>query len=178
MNLVVGFCGSLPDALLPSRPFHATYWRNVPMRSSKLMTRLSLLVAIGWSTAGLADTYVTIGGVRVWRGDRRSRLSVSAPFVWRCLTSETIAPSPHPARRTRRADFPQRALFQCIRPSRANGRRSAPADGSVPAFGAGTGRNIGGTPFPVCHAFSSTRSADVARRSGPPGDRPARPVLG
>ena len=30
------------------------------MRSSKLMTRLSLLVAIGWSTAGLADTYVTI----------------------------------------------------------------------------------------------------------------------
>jgi len=116
--------------------------------------------------------------VEVWRGDRRPGLSVAAPFVWRCLTSQTLAPFPHPARRTRRADFPQRALFQSIKPSHSNGWRASAAGVSVPVLRRGTGRNIGDIPFPACRAYASTRSADVALHSCRFGDRLSRPVLG
>jgi transposase len=122
--------------------------------------------------------HVPFSRVEVWRGSRRSRLSVPAPFVWRCLTSRSVVPFPHPARRTRRADFPQRALFQGLRPSHSNGRRGAPTGVSVPTLHTGTGRGIGGTPFPVCRAYASTRSADVAPRSCRSGGKPAPPVLG
>jgi transposase len=118
-----------------------------------------------------------LGRVEVWRGDRRPGLSGSAPFVWRCLTSRTLAPFPHPARRTRRADFLQRALFQTIKPSHSNGRRATAPGVSAPVFHTGTGRSIGGTPFPVCRAFASTRSADVAPHGYRYGDRPSPPVL-
>ena len=40
------------------------------------------------------------GRVGMWRGGGRIGLSVSAPFVWRCLNSRAITPFPHPARRT------------------------------------------------------------------------------
>ena len=57
------------------------------------------------------------GRVRMWRGGLRCGLSVSAPFVWRCLTSRTITPFPHPPHRTGRADCPHPALGQdaCLR---------------------------------------------------------------
>src|SRR5271168_1578993 len=57
------------------------------------------------------------GRVEVWRGGVRSSMSVSAPFVWRCLSSSTVAPFPHPAHRTGRADFPHPALGQDLTPS-------------------------------------------------------------
>ena len=53
-----------------------------------------------------------VGRVEVWRGDVRPSMSVSAPFVWRCLSGSTVAPFPHPAHRTGRADFPHPALGQ------------------------------------------------------------------
>ena len=34
--------------------------------------------------------------VEMWRGDVRLSMSVSAPFVWRCLSGSTVAPFPHP----------------------------------------------------------------------------------
>ena len=46
------------------------------------------------------------GGVGMWRGSGRPGMSVSAPFVWRCLSGSTIAPFPHPSHRTGHADFP------------------------------------------------------------------------
>jgi hypothetical protein len=82
----------------------------------------------------LAHPELPLSRVEVWRGSRRSRLSVPAPFVWRCLTSRSVVPFPHPARRTRRADFPQRALFQGLRPSHSNGRRGAATGVSVPTY--------------------------------------------
>jgi hypothetical protein len=48
----------------------------------------------------------------MWRGGLRYSLSVSAPFVWRCLNSYTITPFPHPPHRTGHADFPHPALGQ------------------------------------------------------------------
>ena len=33
-----------------------------------------------------------IGRVEVWRGDVRLSMSVSAPFVWRCLSGSAVAP--------------------------------------------------------------------------------------
>ena len=45
------------------------------------------------------------GRVGVWRGGWGPNISVAAPFVWRCLTGSTVAPSPHPA------DLPSVELF-------------------------------------------------------------------
>jgi transposase len=126
----------------------------------------------------LADGALPIGRVEVWRGDVRFGLSVADPFGCRCLSIQTIVPFPHPARRTRRADFPQRALFQRIKPSHANGRQAAAQGVSVPRSHRGTGRSIGGTPFPFCPACASTRSADAARRSRRSGGTSDRPGLG
>ncbi len=39
--------------------------------------------------------------VEVWRGGVRLGMSVSAPFVWRCLSGSAVAPFPHPAHRGR-----------------------------------------------------------------------------
>src|SRR6202163_1107455 len=46
-----------------------------------------------------------------------SNISVSAPFVRRCLTGSTISPFSHPAHRTGQADFPHPALGQNFTPS-------------------------------------------------------------
>src|SRR5262249_12252090 len=58
-----------------------------------------------------------VGRVEMWRGGGRLGISVSAPFVWRCLTGAAMAPFPHPAHRTGRADFPHPALGQGFTPS-------------------------------------------------------------
>jgi ABC-type amino acid transport substrate-binding protein len=50
-----------------------------------------------------AEDILEMGRVGMWRGGHRSGISVAASFVWRCLTSLTIAPFPHPAHRTERA---------------------------------------------------------------------------
>src|SRR5215216_3779327 len=50
------------------------------------------------------------GRVEVWRGGFVSNISVSASFVWRCLSGSTMTPFPHPAYRTGHADFPHPAL--------------------------------------------------------------------
>lgn len=124
------------------------------------------------------DGALPIGRVEMWRGDRRLGLSVAAPFVWRCPSSCTVVPFPHPAHRTGRADFPHPALFQNIKPSHSKGRRRVATGVSVPAFRKGTGRSIGGTPFPACRAVASTRFADVAPYSHRSAGRFASQALG
>src|SRR5437879_2003333 len=42
-----------------------------------------------------------------------------ASFVWRCLSSSTVTPFPHPAHRTGHADLPHPALGQELTLSRA-----------------------------------------------------------
>jgi len=118
-----------------------------------------------WEGLGryLLDGEVPIGRVEMWRGGRRSGLSVSAPFVWRCPSTLAIAPSPHPPRRTGRADLPHPALFRRIKPSRSSGRVQSAAGISVPTSRKGTGRSIGDTPFPACRCAFATRFADALR---------------
>src|ERR1700735_731548 len=69
------------------------------------------------TTAICAIRTAGIGRVEMWRGDVRLSMSVSAPFVWRCLSGSAVAPFPHPAHRTGRADFPHPALGQDLTPS-------------------------------------------------------------
>src|SRR3974390_573879 len=57
-----------------------------------------------------------VGRVEVWRGGFRSNISVAAPFVWRCLTGSTVAPFPHPAHRTGRADLSGSSSIAGFRP--------------------------------------------------------------
>jgi hypothetical protein len=54
-----------------------------------------------------------------------SNISVSAPFVWRCLTGSTMAPFSHSAHRTGQADFPHPALGQNFTPSPTASRAQA-----------------------------------------------------
>ncbi|WP_441293984.1 IS66 family transposase, partial [Azohydromonas australica] len=109
--------------------------------------------------------WLPLGRVEMWRGGRRSGLSISAPFVWRCPSNLAIAPFPHPPRRTGRADLPHPALFRRIRPSLSSGRVESAAGISVPTSSRGTGRSIGGTPFPACRFVFAARSADAVRCS-------------
>jgi hypothetical protein len=73
----------------------------------------------------LEDGRVELGRVEVWRGCGRLNISVSAPFVWRCLTGSTLTPSPHPARQTGHADFPHPAFSRPVRPSLSASRCAA-----------------------------------------------------
>jgi hypothetical protein len=52
----------------------------------------------------------------MWRGGCRLNISVSASFVWRCLSGSAMTPFPHPAHRTGRADLPHPALGQDLTP--------------------------------------------------------------
>ncbi len=54
----------------------------------------------------------------MWRGDRRSGLSVAASCVWRCPSTLAVIPFPHPVHRTGLADLPHPALGQDITPAR------------------------------------------------------------
>src|SRR6267378_6390957 len=65
------------------------------------------------------------GRVEVWRGGCRSNISVTAPFVWRCLTGSTMTPFPHLAHRTGHADHPHPALGQDLTPSPTTRRAQA-----------------------------------------------------
>ncbi len=69
----------------------------------------------------------SLGRVGMWRGGGRFGLSVSAPFVWRCLTSRAMTPFPHPAHRTGRALLTHPALGQDITPSHTEGHEQ-PSD--------------------------------------------------
>src|SRR5262249_59609907 len=59
---------------------------------------------------------VQLGRVEMWRGSCRSDISVSASFVWRCLSGSTVARFPHLAHRTGHADLPPPALGQRLTP--------------------------------------------------------------
>src|SRR5271170_910319 len=57
-----------------------------------------------------------------------SNISVSAPFVRRCLTGSTMAPFSHLAHRTGRAALPHPALGQALTPSPTARRVQACSD--------------------------------------------------
>src|SRR4051812_41392040 len=78
--------------------------------------------------------------VEMWRGGGRSHISVSAPFVWRCLTGSAMAPFPHPAHRTGQAELPHPALGQDLTPSPTTGRDQAGS--GVRARGARKGTEV------------------------------------
>jgi hypothetical protein len=69
--------------------------------------------------------------VEMWRGGRRCEGSVAAPFVWRCPSTRSIAPFPHPAHRTGRAALPHPALGQDLTPSPTAGHCPTQSDARV-----------------------------------------------
>jgi hypothetical protein len=78
-----------------------------------------------------------------------SNISVSAPFVWRCLTGSAMAPFSHPAHRTGQADFPHPALGQNFTPSPT--ARRAQACSGVRAQSAR--KDVGGDRSRPCDAW-------------------------
>ena len=115
-----------------SRPIvealHAWMEDHLPRVSGASDLALAIRYALRhWSglIVFLEDGRVEMGRVEVWRGCCRLNISVAAPFVRRCLTGPTLAPSPHPARQTGHADFPHPAFSRPVRPSLSAGRRVA-----------------------------------------------------
>ncbi len=144
------FLGSLPTAsqrhlmairdrmampeFLPLYPQHATFQRQCRISASfrLLVPQLRACRHDG--------VFVVLGRVGMWRGDGRFGLSVTASFVWRCLTSRAMAPFPHPSHRTGLADFPHPALGQDLTPSPTT--RHAQAWSSVRARSARRGVRV------------------------------------
>src|ERR1700719_2430671 len=100
-----------------------------------------------------------MGRVQMWRGSCRSNISVAAPFVWRCLSSSTMAPFPHPAHRTGQADFPHPALGQDFTLSRAT--PSAASGHLLELIGCPISRSF--TTYCVCLELRSLPSTGVTR---------------
>jgi hypothetical protein len=109
----------------------------------------------------LHDGRLEMGRVEVWRGRCRLNISVAAPFVWRCLTGSTLAPSPHPARQTGHADLPHPAFSRPIRPSLSAGRRVAVERGRGRASRRDTRLGSGGTQRLVAPRGASTSGGPV-----------------
>src|SRR3954464_12915388 len=87
---------------------------------------IKLPIITGDAIALIAESQpMVLRRVEMWRGGGRLGISVSAPFVWRCLTGATLAPFPHPAHRTGQADLPHPALGQDVTPSPTTGRAQA-----------------------------------------------------
>ena len=111
----------------------------------------------------LDDGRLEMGRVEVWRGCCRPNISVSTPFVWRCLTGSTMAPSPHPARQTGRADFPHPALSRPVTPSLSAGRRVAVERHRGRVSHRGTRPGSGGTRRLVVPCGASTSGGLVVQ---------------
>jgi hypothetical protein len=102
----------------------------------------------------------TIGRVEMWRGDVRLSMSVSAPFVWRCLSGSAVAPFPHPAHRTGHADFPHPALGQDFTPS-SRATPSAASEHHLELIGCPISMSF--PAFCVCLELRSLPSTRVTR---------------
>ena len=63
-----------------------------------------LFMGVERKSSAVSQT-VAFGRVEMWRGGCRLHISVSASFVWRCLSSSTVTPFPHPAHRTGQANL-------------------------------------------------------------------------
>ena len=106
-------------ALRPAHSRRHLYVTSYTEGFSHFVTSMTAPVASGWSVrrVGLAPTgkrrlLTAHVESRLWRRGFRLSMSVSAPFVWRCLSGSAVAPFPHPAHRTGQADFPHPALGQ------------------------------------------------------------------
>ena len=105
-NLVSTFPQRSPPLLLTTAACGGL--RSAPdCRPRRAFLHLSYSYATPFGPAVL----VTQGRVGMWRGCCRLTIAVSAPFVWRCLSGSAMAPLPHSAHRTGRADFPHPPLF-------------------------------------------------------------------
>ena len=116
--------------------------------------------------------------VEVWRGCCRPNISVSAPFVWRCLSGSTLAPSPHPARQTGHADRPHPAFSCVIKPSRLAGQRGATARRRGRVSDRDTRPDTGDIRCPLVRRVASTSVADAAEHTNAPSCRSEVPALG
>src|SRR5476651_1294730 len=88
-------------------------------------------------------------------------MSVAASFVWRCLSSSTMAPFPHPAHRTGRAVFPHPALGQDLTPLLSRATPSAVSEHSSEFIGFPISRSF--TTYCVCLELRSLPSPGVTR---------------
>jgi len=88
-------------------------------------------------------------------------ISVTASFVWRCLSSSAMTPFPHPAHRTGQADFPHPALGQDFTPLLSRATPSAVSEHSAEFIGCPISRSF--TTYFVCLELRSLPSTGITR---------------
>src|SRR5713101_2156406 len=108
---------------------HLRYVRLGSWTAQKRHLRLSPIRPSQQTLAGMPGRALPCR-VEMWRGGCRSNIAVSASFVWRCLSGSAVAPFPHPAHRTGRADFPHPALGQDFTPLLSRATPSAVSEHS------------------------------------------------
>src|SRR6476646_5657007 len=91
----------------------------------------------------------------------RLNLSVSASFVWRCLSGSALAPFSHPAHRTGQADLPHPALGQDFTPLLSRATPSAVSEHSAEFIGCPISRSF--TTYFVCLELRSLPSTGITR---------------
>jgi hypothetical protein len=107
----------LPTSPAPSLAVLRQHYGSFKANPRSAKGTYDLAYAVSSCSINELSDFLRNGRVEMWRGDVRLSMSVSAPFVWRCLSGSAVAPFPHPAHRTGRADFPHPALGQDLTPS-------------------------------------------------------------
>src|SRR5258706_383116 len=97
----------------------------------------------------------------MWRGGCRPNISVSASFVWRCLSGSTVTPFPHPAHRTGHADLPHPALGQDLTPLLSRATSSAVSEPFAEFIVAQSPRSF--TTYCVCLELRSLPSTGITQ---------------
>ena len=129
--------------------FHENhYWQQRDRSRQSLFQSLSGQNPTLYGPARLVEN----GKVEMWRGGCRLDISVSAPFVWRCLSGSAMTQIPHSAHRTGHADHPHPALGQDFTLKREIASRRQPHTEFIDHFILGTdaaitrGRSLDVTP--------------------------------
>src|SRR6476620_8308790 len=97
----------------------------------------------------------------MWRGGCWLSISVSASFVWRCLSGSALAPFSHPAHRTGQADLPHPALGQDFTPLLSRATPSAVSEHSAEFIGCPISRSF--PTYFVCLELRSLPSTGITR---------------
>src|SRR5215813_5107322 len=101
----------------------------------------------------------------------RWRLAVAGPFVCRCLNSDTMLPSSHPAHRTGRAERPHPALGESVTRSPTGDYSSALEGRRGPTLDRGSASETVPSPFRAPCVWHIATVAAVSEHVHPPPGR-------
>ena len=167
-----------------SKPILDKIEQRLAMFSLEVLPKSPMAEAVGYARGQwqalnryLEDGILDIGRVERWRGGLGFGLPLCQGFPVRGAISACHAPSPPPAPRTGRADFPHPALLQNLRPSLSAQPRGCWAVRTAPAFRRDRRRGTVCTPYRPAVDAASAIYENVVPCTGEPADKWTSPGL-